>query len=50
MQRFKRVEKILEQLGMKPGGAFNMLLAQIELRQAPPFEATTKATPVLSSN
>ena len=48
-QRLKRAEKILEQLGMKPGDAFNMLLAQIELRKALPFEVTTKVTPMLSS-
>ena len=34
---------------MKPGDAFNMLLAQIELRKALPFEVTTKVTPMLSS-
>ena len=47
-QRLKRAEKILEQLGMKPGDAFNMLLAQIELRKGLPFEVTTRPTPVLS--
>ncbi len=37
-RRYKKVEKILNQLGMKPGDAFNMLLAQIELREGLPFE------------
>jgi len=50
-QRLKRAEKILEQLGMKPGDAFNMLLAQIELRKGLPFDLTTqKTSPVLSSD
>ncbi|MEI6562329.1 MAG: type II toxin-antitoxin system RelB/DinJ family antitoxin [Verrucomicrobiota bacterium] len=49
-QRLKRAEKILEQLGMKPGDAFNMLLAQIELRKGLPFDVTTTPSPVLSSN
>ena len=48
-QRLKRAEKILEQLGMKPGDAFNMLLAQIELRRGLPFDVTTHPTAVLSS-
>ena len=37
-QRLKRAEKVLERLGMKPGDAFNMLLAQIDLRQGLPFD------------
>jgi addiction module RelB/DinJ family antitoxin len=49
-QRLKRAEKILEQLGMKPGDAFNMLLAQIELRKGLPFEVTTQAPSMLSSD
>lgn len=47
-QRLKKAEKILEQLGMKPGDAFNMLLAQIELRKGLPFDVTTQATTVLT--
>lgn len=46
--RLKKAEKILEQLGMKPGDAFNMLLAQIELRKGLPFEVTTHPSQVLS--
>jgi addiction module RelB/DinJ family antitoxin len=49
-QRLKKAEKILSQLGMKPGDAFNMLLAQIELRKGLPFEVTTQAGPTLSSD
>jgi addiction module RelB/DinJ family antitoxin len=49
-QRLKNAEKILAQLGMKPGDAFNMLLAQIELRKGVPFEITTLARPLISSS
>jgi len=48
-RRLKRAEKILNQLGLKPGDAFNILLAQIELRQGLPFEVSVKAKPLLSS-
>jgi antitoxin component of RelBE/YafQ-DinJ toxin-antitoxin module len=34
---------------MKPGDAFNMLLAQIELREGLPFEVTTRPTVVINS-
>jgi addiction module RelB/DinJ family antitoxin len=49
-QRLKRAGKILAQLGIKPGDAFNMLLAQIELRKGLPFDLTTQKGPVLSSD
>lgn len=49
-QRLKRAGKILDRLGIKPGDAFNMLLAQIELRQGLPFDLTTQTTPLLSSD
>lgn len=39
--RLKRAEKILAKMGLKPGDAFNMLLAQVELRKALPFSVTT---------
>jgi addiction module RelB/DinJ family antitoxin len=48
-RRLKNAEKILDQLGLKPGDAFNMLLAQIELRKGLPFELSTKPQPLLSS-
>jgi len=41
-RRLKKAEKILQQLGLKPGDAFNMMLAQIELHQGLPFAITTK--------
>ena len=48
-RRLKNAEKILHQLGMKPGDAFNILLAQIELRKGLPFEVAIRAAPMLSS-
>ena len=47
--RLRKAEEILARLGMKPGDAFNMLLAQIELREGLPFEVTTRPPQVLSS-
>jgi antitoxin component of RelBE/YafQ-DinJ toxin-antitoxin module len=46
-RRLKNAVKILTQLGLKPGDAFNILLAQIELRGGLPFEVTTK--PILTA-
>jgi addiction module RelB/DinJ family antitoxin len=46
--RLKKAEKILSQLGLKPGDAFNILLAQIEIRKGLPFEVTTEVQPFLS--
>lgn len=43
VRRLKKAEKILDQLGLKPGDAFNMLLAQIELRQGLPFPVTASS-------
>lgn len=47
--RLRKVEEILARLGMKPGDAFNMLLAQIELREGLPFEVTTRPPVLLNS-
>lgn len=41
---------MLDKLGLKPGDALNMMLAQIELRQALPFEVTTHPQPFLSAD
>ena len=49
-RRLKRAAKILDRLGIKPGDAFNMLLAQIELRKGLPFDLTTQTSPVLSAD
>ena len=46
--RLRKAEEILARLGMKPGDAFNMLLAQIELREGLPFEVTTRPPAVHS--
>jgi len=35
---------------MKPGDAFNMLLAQIELHKGLPFEVTTQPPTLLTSH
>lgn len=47
--RLRKAEEILARLGMKPGEAFNMLLAQIELREGLPFEVTTRPAVVHNS-
>ena len=47
-RRLRRAERILRELGLKPGDAFNMMLAQIELRGGLPFDVTTKVRPVIS--
>ncbi|MEI6277994.1 MAG: hypothetical protein WCQ16_01265 [Verrucomicrobiae bacterium] len=39
--RLKRAEKIFSRLGMKTGDAFNIFLAQVELRNDMPFTVTT---------
>jgi antitoxin component of RelBE/YafQ-DinJ toxin-antitoxin module len=46
--RLRNAEKILARLGMKPGDAFNMLLAQIELRDGLPFEVTIHPSGLLA--
>jgi len=48
-RRLRNATKILNQLGLKPGDAFNILLAQIELRRGMPFELTTEPKPMLSA-
>jgi addiction module RelB/DinJ family antitoxin len=40
-ERLKRAEKVFARLGMKPGDAFNIFLAQVELRNDLPFAVTT---------
>lgn len=39
--RLKRAEKVFSRLGMKTGDAFNIFLAQVELRNDMPFSITT---------
>ena len=47
VRRLQRAGEIRDKLGLKPGDAFNMLLAQIELRQGLPFDVRVK--PLLSA-
>jgi addiction module RelB/DinJ family antitoxin len=37
-RRYRNAERILSRLGLKPGDAVNLLLAQIELRRGLPFD------------
>ena len=48
--RYQNAERILKRLGMKPGDAVNLLLAQIELRQGLPFEVALHGGAWLSPN
>ena len=48
-RRLRNATKILDQLGLKPGDAFNILLAQIEVRKGLPFELTTQPKAMLSA-
>jgi len=48
-KRLKNSEKVLSRLGLKPGDAFNMLLAQIILKESVPFSLTTRSGPLLTA-
>jgi addiction module RelB/DinJ family antitoxin len=43
-----RVEEILDDLGLKPSDAVNMLFAQIERRGCLPFEVSLHHEPMMS--
>ena len=47
-RRLRSAERILAKLGLKPGDAFNMMLAQIELREGVPFPVSTRPMPLLA--
>ena len=47
--RLKRVEKIFSRLGMKTSDAFNIFLAQVELRNDIPFSITTTPERLLTT-
>lgn len=47
--RLRRAEKVLARLGMKPGDAFNIFLAQVELRKGLPFDVSTGTPRLLSA-
>jgi addiction module RelB/DinJ family antitoxin len=42
-ERLKRAEEVFARLGMKASDAFNIFLAQVELRNDMPFTITTNA-------
>jgi addiction module RelB/DinJ family antitoxin len=48
-ERYRNAERILDRLGMNPGDAVNLFLAQIELRQGLPFEVSLRDGTLLSS-
>jgi len=47
--RLKKAEKVFARLGMKTSDAFNIFLAQVELRKDMPFSITSKPEPLLST-
>jgi len=47
--RLRRAEKVLARLGLKPSDAFNLFLAQVEIRQDLPFPVTTDPTRLLTT-
>ncbi|MEI8292349.1 MAG: type II toxin-antitoxin system RelB/DinJ family antitoxin [bacterium] len=47
--RLKRAEKVFARLGMKASDAFNIFLAQVELRKDLPFVITSKPDPLLTT-
>jgi addiction module RelB/DinJ family antitoxin len=48
-ERLKRAEKVFARLGMKTGDAFNIFLAQVELRNDLPFAVTTTVDRVVTT-
>jgi addiction module RelB/DinJ family antitoxin len=49
-KRYRNAERILDRLGMNPGDAVNLLLAQIELRQGLPFDVSLTPGSLLSAD
>jgi len=47
--RLKRAEKVFARLGMKTSDAFNIFLAQVELRKDMPFSITANPEPLLTT-
>jgi len=47
--RLKRAEKVFARLGMKTSDAFNIFLAQVELRKDMPFTITANPEPLLTT-
>jgi addiction module RelB/DinJ family antitoxin len=47
-RRYRKAEIILNRLGMNPGDAVNLLMAQIELHQGLPFDVSLAKECLLS--
>ena len=47
--RLKRAEEVFARLGMKASDAFNIFLAQVELRKDLPVVITSKPEPLLTT-
>ena len=47
-ERLKRAEKVFARLGMRTSDAFNIFLAQVELRNDLPFAVTTTVDRVVT--
>jgi addiction module RelB/DinJ family antitoxin len=47
--RLKKAEKVFARLGMKASDAFNIFLAQVELRKDLPFVITSKPETLLTT-
>ncbi len=47
--RLKRAEKVFARLGMKASDAFNIFLAQVELKDDMPFAVTTHPERLLTA-
>ncbi len=47
--RLRKAEKVFAKLGMKPGDAFNIFLAQVEMRGDLPFVVSTQPDRVLTT-
>ena len=47
--RLKKAEKVFARLGMKTSDAFNIFLAQVELRNDMPFAITTNGDRLLTT-
>lgn len=48
-RRYRKAEKVLGKLGLNAEEAFNMMLAQIEMRKALPFDVAVRTPEVLTA-
>jgi len=48
-ERLKRAEEVFARLGLKASDAFNIFLAQVELRNDMPFTITTNADRLITT-